>query len=57
MVKKMKKLTEPPHKEIVRLREIVIELPKNSNKMPKVVPIMGIAIAMSTTSTMIYKRE
>lgn len=57
MVKKMKKLTEPPHKEIVRPREIVIELPKNINKMPKMVPIMGIAIAMSTTSTMIYKRE
>lgn len=57
MGQKMKKLTEPPHKEIVRPREIVIELPKNINKMPKMVAIMGIAIAMSTTSTMIYKRE
>lgn len=53
----MKKLTEPPHKEIVRPREVVIALPKNTNKMPKIVPIMGIAIEMSTTSTMIYKRE
>lgn len=57
MGQKMKKLTEPPHKEIVRPREIVIELPKNINKMPKMVPIMGIAIVINTTSTMLYKME